>query len=205
MENLNIKHTKTINHIGYYNNKISGFDIDNYDEALKELEELKRVILKDIERIYNYKLNDSMKSSDLGEELKYLMKTYLQEKGYGEEFINLTDNYLCFNNIEVTAEDEDIWKAINNNESYVTQIETVVIIPRDFTEFHFLLREHVINPSETRDNLYSYKLADDKVEENTTCFEKLNIDFSKEEEIISLIEFCNEIKNGKQYQKKPRQ
>ena len=35
--------------------------------------------------------------------------------------------------------------------------------------------------------------------------EKLNIDFSKEEEIISLIEFCDEIKNGKQYQKKPRQ
>ena len=142
-------------------------DEDIFQEIyLNYINELKGVILKDFERVLKCLLPQYSNHEKLYFEIKRLLNTYSNPLMDLEEdnFIILTDSYLCFTNLEEAA----------NLDFYLENtIKTTVIASRNFKEFYFIREKTNVLKGKTKTKIKHFLVRDhyiinNKIVENMT-------------------------------------
>ena len=129
-------------------------DEDIFQEIyLNYINELKGVILKDFERVLKCLLPQYSNHEKLYFEIKRLLNTYSNPLMDLEEdnFIILTDSYLCFTNLEEAA----------NLDFYLENtIKTTVIASRNFKEFYFIREKTNVLKGKTKTKIKHFLVRD---------------------------------------------
>lgn len=139
----------------------------NYEEEVKhymsQVNEIKEVILADFRRILEYRIKDLDNNFELTEQIINLLSTYMngaEDTIYDTiNYIILTDEYLCFNNIEIGY--DEIYDHLNFDSE---EAETIVITNRKFTKFIFLTKVRTVINEDTVTNIEVYEIKDNKIE-----------------------------------------
>ena len=133
-----------------------------------QIKEIKKVILWDIRKIMDYRLQNLKNNASLMEELQLLLDTYDNEVDGIDttffvrdvtNFMILTDSYLCFNNIENKVEDDDYFMAYLD----VDVSESIIVIDRNFKNYYFITMTTNILTSKTTTTLKSFQIKNDEV------------------------------------------
>lgn len=107
------------------------------EEILKKVSEIKSIIVKDFQRAL-LKIKSKKKKTELTYEIQNIIETYNNDVDFNLEdscnFLFLTDQYVYFNNIENHV-DELLWGSLGDEAQIY---ETLVIVNRQYTEFHFI-------------------------------------------------------------------
>lgn len=92
-----------------------------------------------------------------------MLKTYNDDSYdtfYGaNNFIVMTDNYLCFNSI-INEMDDYLFGIFDKNAS---SREMIVVIDRSFREYYFIVMDVSVFKEETKVNIYKFNICNDKV------------------------------------------
>lgn len=143
----------------------------DYQEELKhymsQVNEIKEVILADFQRILEYRIKDLEDNSELVEQIINLLSTYMngaEDTIYDTvNYIILTDEYLCFNNIEIGY--DEIFDHLNFDSE---EAETIVIVNRKFTKFIFVTKIRTVLNEQTETVIETYEVKDNRVESTHT-------------------------------------
>lgn len=143
----------------------------DYQEELKhymtQVNEIKEVILADFQRILEYRIKDLEDNSELVEQIINLLTTYMngaEDTIYDTlNYIILTDDYLCFNNIEIGY--DEIFDHLNFDSE---EAETIVIVDRKFTKFIFLTKIRTVINEEAETIIETYEIKGNKVKSTHT-------------------------------------
>lgn len=164
---------------------------------LSQVKEIKEVIVDDFKRILENRIKELDDNFELTEQIVYLIGSYLDDVEdtiyETRNFIVLTDEYLCFNNIEVGYDE------INGKLDFDSEeAETIVIVNRKYTKFYFITRvSNVINEDSVYD-IEAYELEDKKVKSSHVRFAgEINIPEINEELADSLLSTVKVIKELK--------
>lgn len=155
------------------------------------IEDLKKVILTDFKRILDYRVVDCDHNEELSFEIENLLDTYSNglEDEEGENFITLTDSYLCFTNMESVADLE-----IYEKYSY----KTTVIVSRSYREFYFIREKKNVLTGKIKTVIKSFFNYDNEIENRKVFINQGEhfFDFSTRDidQVVNKINF--------QYQKK---
>lgn len=141
---------------------INDVNIDGYiyqEAYLNYINELKKVILKDFERVLKYLLPQYNNHEKLCFEIERLLNTYskLLIDREEENYIILTDSYLCFTNLEEVA-DLDFY--LKNT------IKTTVIVSRNFKEFYFIIEKTNVLKCKTKTKIKHFLVKDHHIINN---------------------------------------
>lgn len=145
-------------------------DYDKFvNRSFNYINELKNVILKDFERILEYRILQCNNSEKLSFEIERLLNTYsnyLVDKE-GENFIILTDDYLCFNNLEEEAELDFYFK---------NTFKTTVIVSRNFRIFYFIREKINILTGKVKTSIKRFEVQNDHIQvKKNTIKKKLSL------------------------------
>jgi len=168
MNNFNISYKKE--DFSYYD--FSGLELDKaaenelqeQDYSMDKIKEIKEIILKDFRRILENRLIFLGNNKKLIEYMNVLLNSYIEEKNTSSyevtKFIILTDNYLCFNNVEDAIEN------LEQEDFYVDSIEceTIIIVNRKFSEYYFITMDTNIFDGKVKTSIDSFKLLNNNVE-----------------------------------------
>ncbi len=114
------------------------YDSEREEEFFSYVAEVKEIIKKNVIRIRDNYIKYLNNSQGLESELNALLDTIDNECysncNSNNNFIFLTDNYLCFNNYEFVV-DELMWGSLGSD---AEDVETIVIIERNFKKFYFV-------------------------------------------------------------------
>lgn len=164
---------------------------------LSQVKEIKEVIVDDFKRILENRIKELDDNFELTEQIVYLIRSYLDDVEdtiyETRNFIVLTDEYLCFNNIEVGYDE------INGKLDFDSEeAETIVIVNRKYTKFYFITRvSNVMNEDSVYD-IEAYELEDKKVKSSHVRFAgEINIPEINEELADSLLSTVKVIKELK--------
>ena len=170
MENLDIRFSK-LDEDGYYD-FYKFYGIDKYKEDskdsemsyyLKEVKKIKEVILKKFRSILDNKIYSLKNNSALINCIECLIKTFNDDSYdtfYGvNNFIVMTDSYLCFNNV------------VNNMDDYLFDIfdknaisrEMIVVVDRSLKEYYFIVMDVSVFVDKTKTSIYKFNICNDKV------------------------------------------
>lgn len=185
MENICIQYEHEVEDYYNPNNIRDNYYFDSNKDTfnfLEEVDDFRKVIIKDFSRVLNYIIKYKKDSEELCEEINKLMNTYLNDVDFnlngGFNFIILEDNYLCFNNIENYV-DEFIWDALADE---ACVYETIVLVKRDFKEFYFIRKTTKIDDLEDIIEIKKFSVLEDEVltEKVNGCFEITYKNFSSD-------------------------
>ena len=170
MENLDIRFSK-LDEDGYYD-FYKFYGIDKYKEDVKdsemsyyfkEVKKIKEVILKKFRSILDTKIYSLKNNSALINCIECLIKTFNDDSYdtfYGvNNFIVMTDSYLCFNNV------------VNNMDDYLFDIfdknaisrEMIVVVDRSLKEYYFIVMDVSVFVDKTKTSIYTFNICNDKV------------------------------------------
>ncbi len=147
---------------------VSSFSQGEEKIYFAQIKEIKKVILRDIRKIMDYRLQNLRNNASLMEELQLLLDTYDNEADGIDttffvrdvtNFMILTDSYLCFNNIENKVEDDDYFRAYGD----VDVSESIIVINRNFKNYYFITMTTNILTSKTTTTLKSFTIKKDEV------------------------------------------
>lgn len=135
-------------------------DLQSDDEVvLAHIQEIRSIIKKDFINILESRIKYLNNNKRLLEEFKQLIETIDNriefDAHHGNNFLFLTDNYLCFNNYENYV-DEFLLGALGSEaETY----ETIVIIDVHFKKFYFvrITRKMLVEAESTTINAFEIK------------------------------------------------
>lgn len=130
---------------------------------LAQIKEVKKIILRDIRKIIDYRLRDLENSDSLIENLEVLLDTY--DNGVDNvgtscfarditNFITLTDSYLCFNNIENSVDDDEYFALYGD----INIFESIVLIDRKFKNYHFINMTTEVATNKTKTMIESFQI-----------------------------------------------
>lgn len=185
MENICIQYEHEVEDYYNPNNIMDNYYFDSNKDTfnfLEEVDDFRKVIIKDFSRVLNYIIKYKKDSEELCEEINKLMNTYLNDVDFnlngGFNLIILEDNYLCFNNIENYV-DEFIWDALADE---ACVYETIVLVKRDFKEFYFIRKTTKIDDLEDIIEIKKFSVLEDEVltEKVNGCFEITYKNFSSD-------------------------
>ena len=170
---------------------------DELKHYLSQVKEIKEVIVEDFKRILESKIKDLDNNFELTEQIVYLISSYMDDVEdtiyETRNYIILTDEYLCFNNIEVGYDEINAKLDFDSEEA-----ETIVIVDRKYTKFYFITRvSNVLNEDSVYD-IEAYELEEEKVKSSHIRFSgEINIPEINEQLADSLLTTLNAIKELK--------
>lgn len=136
---------------------------------LDQVQEIKEVIIDDFKRILENRIKELDNNYELTEQIVYLISTFnndIDDTVYDTtNFIVLTDDYLCFNNIEVGYDEIKQTLDFDSEEA-----ETIVIVNRLFNKFYFITRVRNVVDEVSVYDIESYELEEDKVKRSHIRF-----------------------------------
>lgn len=173
--------------IGFYS-----FEFDDPEGYyFSYIDDIKSVILADFKRILDYKVIDCDHNEELSMEIENLLDTYSNnlEDREEENFIILTDSYLCFTNMESVAD-----LGIYEKYSY----KTIVIVPRDYKNFYFIRKKKDVLTDKMEILIKNFLIWEDEIETRNLFIDQQEqlFDFSSRDidQVVNQINF--------QYQKR---
>ena len=164
MEKFCIAYKKeTDNDISYYD----FLGIENYDESF--IKDIKKVILDDFRRVLENKVYCLKENDRLADNIQRLLETYnngVDSTNYGvTNFMILTDNYLCFNNIESSVDTQ-----IDDFDFDTVECETIVIVDRTFTKYYFVKMQTKIIDETVKTSIETFDINEKSISSKITSF-----------------------------------
>lgn len=170
-------------HLVYNGKEIEDDDFDDIEDLFEYVSEIKQIIKKDMERIRDYRISKLENNDAIMVELNILIDTIDNEVScdceQGNNFLFLTDHYLCFNNFENEVDAMMLGELGEEAETY----ETIVIVDRDYKNFYFVRTTRKLLNKTVRTTVSKFSINGNKV------ISKISESYSKTSESYSKIKF----------------
>lgn len=148
-----------------YNGKEIGLDelSDDNNKLLDYMYEIKQVIKKEMERIRENRIIELDNNETFMTQLNILIDTIdngvLCDCEHGNNFLFLTDNYLCLNNFENEIKRSLLESLVEDAETY----ETMVIIDRNYEKFYFVRTTRNLSTKRVTTTINKFLIRGNKV------------------------------------------
>lgn len=167
---------------------------DELKHYLDQIKDIKEVIVEDFKRILECRVKNLENNFELSEQIVFLLSSYLNEVEdtiYDTtNFIILTDDYLCFNNIEIGYDEINSKLDFDSEEA-----ETIVITTRKYDKFYFITKVSNVLTEGSVYDIEVYELTDTQVKSSTIRFiGEINLPEINETMVETLLDAIKKLK-----------
>ncbi len=147
--------------------------IDDAKDQLQVIHDLKKIICKDLERVYYSKIEGCHNNAELKGRIEKLLKTYDDDKFGKNNFLTLTDRYLCFNHYDSFAgyNPKSLEPIVPFTIPSCSTIQTIVIITRDFNHFYFIEENENVLTGKAISTVNSFSLEKNNIKSASICYD----------------------------------